>query len=149
MDDLKMVTNITLPVVFESSRLAMSIDEDGTPVDAAYWVFEEDSRRWRFCLASSFVVSRGPCPVYKDVNSHLVNEGITLIEPDDISVVDPDNEILDQIRKTHPFTKPGISMYIESASGRSPFDWNSGLGFHRILALWAYDSQEQRKAQIS
>lgn len=73
------------------------LDLARVPVQAAFWLWNEDTRRWRLFIASPLVHTEGPLAVYRVLQENTPGpEGFTL---QDISVVGPNDRRVDLLRK--------------------------------------------------
>ncbi len=86
-----------------------ALDSINLPVSAALWLFIPELSVWRFLLASSQVVTRGPKEVYSQMQKVLSNMSgdRPKIGIQNISVVEPENPFV-SLLSTAIDTGPGI-----------------------------------------
>jgi len=107
-----MVTDPLVAGLFQAGeQLLRQLDLAGVPVQAAFWLWDEETRRWRLFIASPLVQTEGPLAVYRALQEKTPGpEGFTL---QDISVVSPHDRRVDLLRKairTGPTDIAGIRI---------------------------------------
>ncbi len=77
------------------------LDEKGEAIPTALWLYSEEANIWRLMLATPLVKSKGPRAAYKSIRSeltHYQNEGPFNLTLSDITVVAPDDRVLEPFR---------------------------------------------------
>ncbi|MDQ2741144.1 MAG: hypothetical protein M3Z66_02425 [Chloroflexota bacterium] len=93
-----MLTDPLVAGLFQGGeQLLRQLDLARVPLQAAFWLWDEDSRRWRLFIASPLVHTQGPLAVYRALQENTAGpEGFTL---QDISVVSPNDRRVALLRK--------------------------------------------------
>lgn len=84
-----------------SYKLAMAVEEAGTPIEACFWK-KEESGRWLFYLAAPAVDASGPTPVLETVQEEFRRTGYSkgLFDMDDVCAIGMNHEDLLALRLT-------------------------------------------------
>lgn len=83
------------PLLHQGAALLNLLDKQGIPVTAAFWFRDPDSQTWTYYLASPRVETEGPLRVYKTLQEHVGQAGLTL---QDIAVVSPRDRLVSLLR---------------------------------------------------
>lgn len=105
-----MVTDPMVASLFQTGEeLIRRLDSSHVPIQAAFWLWDEESKRWRLFIASPLVATEGPLAVYRILQEHLTAGGPFTLQ--DISVVSPNNRFVSLFRSalhTGPADLEGI-----------------------------------------
>jgi hypothetical protein len=110
------------PAMIAAGRDLVRRLRERLPLVAAFWLYQEERGRWRLMLASPLVAERGSLETYRQVQAVLegrpdrLSYGMNDLELDDITVIDPGNELVSLWRRVYP---EGIRVGEARASGVS------------------------------
>lgn len=122
-----MVTEIDYELLGKSQRLVLELDEKYT-IDAAFWLLEPDTKRWRLYVVPARILVLGPLPVYLEFESML--RAATMVDwlsLDDVRVVEPYSVEVQTVRR-HYYLAKGSNV---TMGGTLEEGLNVGL-------LWTY-----------
>lgn len=91
-------------------RLVERLDKSNSDVQAAFWMFFPDEKRWKLIIVSQFVKHDGPRQFYKRVveANKKGDESESVVSLDDVSVADTSNTLVNLL-KAAISTGDGIS----------------------------------------
>ena len=80
--------------------LIQRLDANKKDISAAIWLYFTEAHQWRLMLATPIVKEKGPLSGYKMIQSVLrrYNDEFPLLDLDDITVVAPDDRVLEPFR---------------------------------------------------
>ena len=96
------------PALIAAGRSLVRRLRESVPLAAAFWLYQEERGRWRLMLASPLVSQRGSLETYRQVQAVLEGRperlpyGMNDLELDDITVIDPGNELVSLWRHIYP-----------------------------------------------
>lgn len=120
-------TTLVTEYVEGGARLLKAMDQAGLDVCAALWLYTSETSTWRLIVATPKLEQLGPRAIYRKIQSMLAElEPPGNIALDDISVVNPESNLIKSLRhtvKTKPdeirkivFTNNSINnVFIEAA----------------------------------
>ncbi len=79
------------------SRLISDLEGSGWPVKSAFWYFEEEENRWRLCISSEEVETKGPRNAYKRISDLLAGNRYSPINLEDLSVLPTRHKLVNLI----------------------------------------------------
>ena len=94
-----MVTVLSPDMLQMGRELLERLDKAQLPVDAALWLFSNDSNRWRLVFASSSVPLIGPKQFYRVIQTNLLRFPHRDISISDVVVLDASAPLI-QLLKT-------------------------------------------------
>jgi hypothetical protein len=97
-------------MVVVGREFVAALDRSNLPINAALWIFIAELSMWRFLVASSQVVVRGPKEVYSRIQTILSNmpSDRARIAIQNISVVEPESPLV-SLLSGFTSTGPGIT----------------------------------------
>ena len=106
MDQTTLVTAID---VEGGARLLKAMDQAGLDVCAALWLYTSEIDTWRLILATPKLEQLGPRAIYLEVQSVLTElEPPCNITLDDISVVNPESNLIKSLRSAYKTSPDAI-----------------------------------------
>ena len=94
-------TNLTSEQINSGAALINRLEEHGIALDAAFWLYFPEDRRWKLVLVEFKRRTSGPRAAYAQVQSVLAKHASELsgISLDDVVLERPDTRIVELIRK--------------------------------------------------
>ncbi len=92
------------------AELLRKLDQAGTPIVAALWLFEPEINEWRLLFASPDVSTQGPRKVYERIRAALADLGDKAASApfSMIGLLDPNDELI-QLLKSAIHTGYGVA----------------------------------------
>jgi hypothetical protein len=105
-EELLVKENLTKAAIDSGRELLRRLEDLGFRLDTAQWVLSSDLRRWRLLISSLDVAKHGPKKIYAEVEALLEREPrIPELSLHDITVVRPDDELVQSLRSVSPATR--------------------------------------------
>ena len=102
---------LTSEMIDIGARLTEAIDRAGIPVEASFWLFDEESNDWKLRIASPEHASKGSNVVYRRIGE--VIDALSLSHSDfplwNVRLIRSDDELVRALRtefKEGPYTTP-------------------------------------------
>jgi hypothetical protein len=88
------------PMIEVGERLVERLDESNSDVQAAFWMFFPDEKRWKLIIVSQFVKQDGPRQFYKRVveANKKADESELVVSLNDIGAADTSNTLVNLLR---------------------------------------------------
>jgi hypothetical protein len=98
------------PMIEVGKKLIERLDESNSDVQAAFWMFFPDEKRWKLIIVSQLVKQDGPRQLYKRVveASKRADELESVVSLNDVGVTDTSSTLVNLLR-TAISTGDGIS----------------------------------------
>jgi hypothetical protein len=80
-------------------ELVRRLESTGVPVDAAYWLQDDETGIWQLVLSSPLVASHGPWRIYDEIGKILLDLGTTDLNRHEISVVGPHSSLVRDLKE--------------------------------------------------
>ena len=108
--DILVTESLSSPMVQAGFNLIERLDNSGSQIKSAFWLYFSEDKAWKLIIASPLVDSEGPREFYrKIVNANAIaDENEEVISLNDIGVTGPNNHIV-QLIKIAVTTGEGIS----------------------------------------
>lgn len=100
VEEIVVTGNLTPRMTQSAQTLITALDDSGTQVDAAYWLYNEENRSWTLTLASEEVLQSGPRRYYEKILTTLDR-----IKGNDFSLS------LEDIRATSPRDQQVVELF--------------------------------------
>jgi hypothetical protein len=84
-------------VVRGGEELLRALDKAEFPVDAAFWLLDVETERWKYFIASPVVDKEGPLHVYRELQKYIGASSELALQ--DIAVVSPRDRTVELLRK--------------------------------------------------
>ncbi|MCL0065897.1 hypothetical protein M1N79_03330 [Dehalococcoidia bacterium] len=95
------VTELLSDTMIEvGKRLVERLDESKSDVQAAFWMFIPDEKRWKLIIVSQFVKQDGPRQFYKRVveANKKADESESVVSLNDVGVADTSDTLVNLLR---------------------------------------------------
>jgi hypothetical protein len=128
--------NLTELAIDSGRELLRRLENHGFRLDTAQWVLSGDLRHWRLLISSLDVTKHGPKKIYSEIDSLLLVEPrIPELSLHDITVVRPDDELVQALRFVMPATnkeKFEVTRFREIRIGNQLIDEVYVYNLHKI-----------------
>lgn len=106
MDQTILVTAID---VEGGARLLKAMDQAALDICAALWLYTSETSAWRLIVATPKLEQLGPRALYRQIQSMLAElDPPCNIELSDVSVVNPESNLIKSLRVTHKTSSDAI-----------------------------------------
>lgn len=88
------------PMIEVGEKLVKRLDKSNSDVQAAFWMFFPDEKRWKLIIVSQFVKQDGPRRFYKRVveANKKADESESVVSLNDVGVADTSNTLVNLLR---------------------------------------------------
>lgn len=94
-------SELTKEMVEAGHRFLDLLDRAAFPVKACFWMYFEESGRWRFVVASAFVRERGPFAAYRKLGSFAgkIEGGTAVFTAGALTALSDDDPVAKAVRR--------------------------------------------------
>ncbi len=102
---------LTSEMIDLGARLTEALDRAAFPIEASFWLFEEEANTWKLKIASPETAAKGSFVVYRMIGETMDALGLSNTDFDlwNVGLISSNNEIVRALRaefKDGPYTTP-------------------------------------------